>query len=55
MKKVADVIDWQQVMEAIRIWAEKLISGMGFTGAAVPVMRHLLLIVIAALLALPIC
>ena len=39
-------------MEAIRIWAEKLISGMGFTGAAVPVMRHLLLIVITALLAL---
>lgn len=51
MKKVADVIDWQEVMEIIRIWAEKLISGLGFTGTAVPVMRHLLLIVIASLLA----
>ncbi len=51
MEKVADAIDWQQVMEYIRIWAERLISDMGVTGAAVPVLRHLMLIVIVVLLA----
>lgn len=44
-------INWNEVMEAIRVWSENLITGLGFHGAAVPILRHILLIIIAALLA----
>lgn len=38
-------------MENIKIWVENLISMMGLTGDMVPVVRHILLVVVAILLA----
>ncbi|MDY4409681.1 MAG: mechanosensitive ion channel [Prevotella sp.] len=38
-------------METVRVWLENIIIGMGFRGGVVPVLRHLLLILFAALVA----
>ncbi|MDY6240915.1 MAG: mechanosensitive ion channel [Prevotella sp.] len=38
-------------METVRVWLENIIIGMGFRGGIVPVLRHLLLILFAALVA----
>lgn len=45
------VINWDEMMEALRIWIENIIIGMGFHGAAVPILRHVVLIAFAALIA----
>lgn len=46
-----NIIDWNQTMEAVRVWTENIVIGLGFHGAAVTVMRHLLLVILAALIA----
>ncbi len=51
MKKVVNIINWNEVMETVRVWLENIIIGMGFRGGIVPVLRHLLLILFAALVA----
>lgn len=51
MKKVVNIINWNEVMETVRVWLENIIIGMGFRGGIVPVVRHLLLILFAALVA----
>lgn len=51
MKKVVNIINWNEVMETVRVWLENIIIGMGFRGGVVPVLRHLLLILFAALVA----
>lgn len=42
MKKVVNIINWNEVMETVRVWLENIIIGMGFRGGIVPVLRHLL-------------